>query len=46
MEENADIPKYQHINRGLFGNGEYFAIAKYPLNPGMFKMGISWGFYD
>ena len=38
--------KYQHINRGLFGNGEYFAIAKYPLNPGMFKMGISWGFYD
>lgn len=38
--------KYQHINRDLFGNGEYFAIAKYPLNPGMFKMGISWGFYD
>ena len=38
--------KYQHINRGLFGNNEYFAIAKYPLNPGMFKFGISWGFYD
>ncbi len=38
--------KYQHVNLGLFGNGEYFSIAHYPLNPGMFKMGISWGFYD
>lgn len=38
--------KYQHVNRGLFGNGEYFAVAGYPLNPGMFKIGISWGFYD
>ena len=38
--------KYQHINKGLFGNGEYFAAANYPLNPGMFKIGISWGFYD
>lgn len=38
--------KYQHLNRGLFGNGEYFALAGYPLNPGMFKIGISWGFYD
>ncbi len=38
--------KYQHINMGLFGNGAYFSAARYPLNPGMFKMGISWGFYD
>lgn len=38
--------KYQHVNKGLFGNGEYFSAAHYPLNPGMFKMGISWGFYD
>ncbi len=38
--------KYQHINKGLFGNGEYFSAAHYPLNPGMFKIGISWGFYD
>ena len=38
--------KYQHVNAGLFGNGEYFAVANYPLNPGMFKIGISWGFYD
>ncbi|MBO7281913.1 MAG: putative porin, partial [Alistipes sp.] len=38
--------KYQHLNHGLFGNGEYFQVARYPLNPGMFKMGISWSFYD
>ena len=38
--------KYQHANFGLLGNGEYFTVAGYPQNPGMFKMGISWGFYD
>lgn len=38
--------KYQHLNKGLFGNNDYFQIAKYPLNPGMLKIGISWAFYD
>ena len=38
--------KYQHLNKGLFGDDQYFSAAHYPLNPGMFKMGISWGFYD
>ena len=38
--------KYQHLNKNLFGNGEAFQIARYPLNPGMFKFGISWAFYD
>jgi hypothetical protein len=38
--------KYQHWNYGVFGNQEYFAVARYPLNPGMFKLGISWTFYD
>jgi hypothetical protein len=40
--------KYQHWNCNLFrrANNEYFAIARYPLNPGMFKIGISWTFYD
>lgn len=33
------------VNKGLFGNGEYFSAANYPLNPGMFKS-VSWGFYD
>ena len=38
--------KYQHANYGLFGNGQFITVAGYPQNPGMFKMGISWGFYD
>jgi hypothetical protein len=38
--------KYQHWNFTLFGNQEYFSVARYPLNPGMFKIGISWTFYD
>ena len=38
--------KYQHLNQNLFGNGEYFQVARYPLNPRMFKLGISWSFYD
>ncbi len=40
--------KYQHINNGMFNssNNSYFQVAGYPLNPGMFKMGISWAFYD
>ncbi|MFI3317872.1 MAG: putative porin [Rikenellaceae bacterium] len=38
--------KYQHLNNNLYGNDNYFSTAYYPQNPGMFKMGISWGFYD
>ena len=38
--------KYQHWNCNLFGNNEYFSVARYPLNQGMFKLGISWTFYD
>ena len=38
--------KLQHLNQDLFGNGEYFQTALYPLNPRMFKLGISWSFYD
>ncbi len=38
--------KFQHLNDDLFGNGEYFQVARYPLNPRMFKFGISWSFYD
>jgi hypothetical protein len=38
--------KLHHLNQDLFGNGEYFQAALYPLNPRMFKLGISWSFYD
>ncbi|MFR9577743.1 MAG: putative porin, partial [Rikenellaceae bacterium] len=40
------LVKYQHVNNGLFGNDEYFTVANYPQNPGMFKFMFSWGFYD
>ncbi|MFI3328578.1 MAG: putative porin [Rikenellaceae bacterium] len=40
------LVKYQHLNMNLFGNNEYFSVANYPLNPSMFKLGLSWGFYD
>ena len=30
----------------MFGNNEFFSIARYPLNPGMLKIGLSWAFYD
>lgn len=38
--------KYQHWNENLWGRREYFTVAHYPLNPGIFKVGISWTFYD
>lgn len=38
--------KVQHLNQDLVGSGAYFSAADYPLNPRMFKIGISWGFYD
>ena len=45
-ETVIDVGVKKEMNKGLFGNGEYFSAARYPLNPGMFKIGISWGFYD
>lgn len=37
---------YMNFNRGLFGGDTYFNVPHYPLNPGMFKFGLSWTFYD
>ncbi len=37
--------KYEHVNQGLPSN-EYFATYRYPMNPRVFKFGISWMFYD
>lgn len=30
----------------VFMEPTYFAVPHYPLNPGMFKVGISWNFYN
>lgn len=34
-----------HINEGM-GNSNYFLAPHYPINPRMFKFGISWNFFD
>lgn len=37
---------YSHVNKGLFGGNNYFAIPHYPLNPGRFQMGVSVNFVN
>ncbi|WP_418501887.1 putative porin [Culturomica massiliensis] len=37
--------KYEHVNY-FITNGEYFSALDYPINPGMFKFGLSWNFFD
>ena len=34
-----------HVNAGS-GNANYFLAPHYPINPRLFKIGISWNFYD
>ncbi|MGL5318607.1 MAG: putative porin [Bacteroidales bacterium] len=35
-----------NVNEGLFGGNKYFAMPNYPLNPRMFKFGLSWNFLN
>jgi len=37
---------YYHFNDGLMNNRDSFIVPGYPANPGMFKFGLSWTFYD
>ncbi len=37
--------KFEHINAGLLER-TYFSVLHYPRNDRMFKVGISWNFYD
>ena len=37
--------KFEHINSGLLEKN-YFSVLHYPRNERMFKVGISWNFYD
>jgi len=37
--------KYSHINK-LFSPPNYFSMPNYPLDPDMFRMGITWNFFD
>ena len=34
-----------HVNAGM-GESNYFLVPHYPINPRLFKIGISWNFYD
>lgn len=34
-----------HVNQGM-GTRNYFLVPHYPINPRLFKLGISWNFYD
>ena len=38
--------KVAHLNDDMFGSRNYFAALHYPLNRRIFKIGISWNFYD
>jgi hypothetical protein len=37
--------KYEHANKGYPSN-QYFATYLHPMNPQVFKFGVSWTFYD
>ena len=37
---------YYHANDGQMNNRDSFIVPGYPANPGMFKIGLSWTFYD
>ena len=34
-----------HVNQGM-GSKNYFLAPHYPINPRLFKLGVSWNFYD
>ena len=37
--------KYEYANQGLGSQG-YYTVYKYPMSDKMFKIGVSWNFYD
>ena len=37
---------YHHVTQGVFNNNNSFLAPHYPINPRMFKLGLSWNFWD
>jgi len=37
--------KYEYVNQGV-GAGGYYTVYKYPMPDKLFKIGLSWNFYD
>ena len=35
-----------HVNAGMKGNKNYFTVPHYPMNERVFRLGISWNFYN
>lgn len=40
------LVKLQHFNANLIGESNYFTVLHHPSNRMMFKLGVSWSFYD
>ena len=37
--------KFDHVNKGLNGN-QYYTVLNHPMNPRVFRFGLSWRFYN
>ena len=37
---------YYHVTQGVFENTASFLAPHYPVNPRLFKLGLSWNFWD
>ena len=37
---------YYHVNQGLLRQSDSFLAPHYPINPRLFKLGLSWNFWD
>lgn len=37
---------YYHVTQNMFGFTQSFLAPHYPINPRMFKLGLSWNFWD
>ncbi len=38
--------KMEHLNWDMLGSRNYFSVLHYPMNERVFKIGVSWNFYD
>jgi hypothetical protein len=45
LKRTRFFAEYYHVNQ-LFMKGVYYSMPYYPINPAIFKMGLTWNFYD
>lgn len=45
LKRTRFFAQYYHVNH-LFMKGDYYSMPYYPLYPSIFKMGLTWNFYD